>query len=308
MYTPFNLQKKLKGYWLLFLSTHLIRATLLLSVPCISVNRATLFEANAKMTSIQSIQSILQSLKAMDEKAFSAAVAAVQAPSVHKMVKVKVKVASAPSAPSASSAPAAEDKEEAKAPRVQSLTQKAWTAFVKEQGATEPFKTWKSQQVEQKGNLAMVYAKTIKDASPEDYKSWTEAWLLRNQEAPASVPAPSPSAPAPPSPPAASVGSETSSEKKKRGRAPGFHVSEETKAKAKATREAKKTAKVSSAVAAAAEPLPASDDEEEKEYEQIEVDGQTLFWDKESGACFATNDGEVGEQTGTFDGIAFKSI
>ena len=299
MYTPFNLQKKLKGYWPLFLSTHLIRATLLLSVPCISVNRATLFEANAKMTSIQSIQSILQSLKAMDEKAFCAAVAAVQAPSVHKMVKVKV--ASGPSAPSA---PAAEDKEEAKAPRVQSLTQKAWTAFVKEQGATEPFKTWKSQQVEQKGNLAMVYAKTIKDASPEDYKSWTEAWLLRNQEAPASVPAPSPSAPAPPSPPAASVGSETSSEKKKRGRAPGFHVSEETKAKAKATREAKKTAKLG---AAAAEPLPASDDEEEVEYEQIEVDGQQLLWDKESGNCFADNSGEL-KKMGVFDGIAFKSI
>ena len=115
------------------------------------------------MTSIQSIQSILQSLKSMDEKAFSAAVAAVQGPSVHKMVKVKVAPSVAPSVPSVHE----EAKEEAKAPRVQSLTQKAWTAFVKEQGATEPFKTWKAQQVEQKGNLAMVYAKTIKDANPE---------------------------------------------------------------------------------------------------------------------------------------------
>jgi hypothetical protein len=249
------------------------------------------------MSSAQTLQSILASLQSTyGPETFSAAMAALsappsvaaKAPEQSKKVKIQKKSKEPTEAPPSDSASSPE-----KAPRTQSATQKAWTAFVAEQGSTEAFSSWKSAQPEQKGNLKMVFAKTVKEANPDAYKSWASAWVSDHSDAPL----------APPAPPAASA---EEKEKKKRGRPAGFKMSEETKAKAAATRAAKKEGK-SNAAAASAVPLPASPPPGVlvNEYEELEIDGESFFYDETRGFCFKNEDGEPGDYAGTFDGVDF---
>ena len=251
------------------------------------------------MSSAQNLQSILVSLQSTyGTETFSAAMAALsappsvaaKAPEQAKKVKIQKKSKEPVEAPPSDSASSPE-----KAPRTQSATQKAWTAFVAEQGSTEAFASWKSAQPEQKGNLKMVFAKTVKEANPEAYKTWAASWVSdHGSDAPAAPPAPPASEPA-------------DAEKKKRGRPAGFKMSEEAKAKAAATRAAKKDGK-SNAAAAAAVPLPASPPPGVlvNEYELLEIDGETYFYDEEKGFCFKNENGEAGDFAGTFDGVDFR--
>lgn len=249
------------------------------------------------MSSAQTLQSILVSLQSTyGPETFSAAMAALSAPSVtakvpeeRKKVKIQKKSKEPTEAPPSDSASSPE-----KAPRTQSATQKAWNAFVAEQGSTEAFSSWKSAQPEQKGNLKMVFAKTVKEANPDAYKSWASAWVSEHgSDAPA---------PAPPSLPAASAEEKV---KKKRGRAPGFKMSEETKAKAAATRAAKKAGKSNAAIASdvALPPSPAAS--VSASFEELEIDGESFFYDEDKGLCYKNEDGVPGDYAGTFDGVDF---
>jgi len=244
------------------------------------------------MSSAQTLQSILVSLQSTyGPETFSAAMAALSAPSVtakvpeeRKKVKIQKKSKEPTEAPPSDSASSPE-----KAPRTQSATQKAWNAFVAEQGSTEAFSSWKSAQPEQKGNLKMVFAKTVKEANPDAYKSWASAWVSEHGS---DAPAP---ALAPPPLPAA----------KKRGRAPGFKMSEETKAKAAATRAAKKAGKSNAAIASdvALPPSPAAS--VSASFEELEIDGESFFYDEDKGLCYKNEDGVPGDYAGTFDGVDF---
>lgn len=206
----------------------------------------------------------------------------------------------------------------------------AWNAFIesvagKGKDETPEFSSWKATQVDQKGNLKMVFAKEVKEKDPESYKLF-EAGFKKSTPAPSS-PAESdaeseaPSAPAPKAEAPVSSGASVTSEgstKKKAGRPKGSKNKPKDNAKVDSSdsesekAEKPKPKKVSKKVAKKAEekpaavPLPDSDSEEEGEVSEMSaifIDGAPYFWDEASGKVFVRKDSFMGDLAGTFDGI-----
>jgi len=46
--------------------------------------------------------------------------------------------------------------------------------------------------------------------------------------------------------------------------------------------------------------------EEEAEVEEIEIDGEELYYDPASGKVYERNDGALGDEIGTYDGITLN--
>lgn len=206
----------------------------------------------------------------------------------------------------------------------------AWNAFIeivagKGKDETPEFSSWKATQVDQKGNLKMIFASEMKAKDPEGYKSFESGFKKSNPAPAASSPAESdaeseaPKVEAPVSS-SASVTSEGSTQKKKAGRPKGSKNKPKDKDSAKVDSsdseaekaEKPKPKKVAKKVAKKAEekpaavPLPDSDSEEEGEVSEmsaITIDGVSYFWDEASGKVFESIDGAMGDLAGTFDGI-----
>lgn len=137
-----------------------------------------------------------------------------------------------------------------------------------------------------------------------DYKSANaDAKSKKEPSAAASVPAASaaPSAP-------------EQKEKAKPGRKPDPLVAArkakeaEDKAAKASAKEQKKPQAASNAAAAPASAwtAPSAEAEEEAEVEEIEIDGEELYYDPASGKVYERNDGALGDEIGTYDGITLN--
>ena len=140
-----------------------------------------------------------------------------------------------------------------------------------------------------------------------DYKSANaDAKSKKEPSAAASVPAASAASAVPSAP--------EQKEKAKPGRKPDPLVAarkakeaEEKAAKASA-KEQKKPQAASNAAAAPASAwtAPSAEAEEEAEVEEIEIDGEELYYDPASGKVYERNDGALGDEIGTYDGITLN--
>lgn len=268
------------------------------------------------MASIKSIQDILFTYqKVYGTEALLAELNAFQKGGSTETVTAAPEKKKSKKSSSASSVASSETKE--KKPRGPS----AWNAFIevvagKGKDETPEFSAWKATQVDQKGNLKMVFAKEMKAKDPESYKLFESGFKKTAPAAEApSVPeaaAPKPEAEAPVSS-ASSVTSEGST-KKKAGRPKGSKNkpkdtakvdSSDSEAEAKPKKVVKKAVKKPAAAPAPA-PLPESDSEEEGEVSEmsaITIDGASYFWDEASGKVYESIDGAMGDLAGSFDGI-----
>jgi len=149
-----------------------------------------------------------------------------------------------------------------------------------------------------------VHAAVLFLMANPDYKSANaDAKSKKEPSAAASVPAASaaPSAP-------------EQKEKAKPGRKPDPLVAarkakeaEEKAAKASAKEQKKPQAASNAASApASAWTAPSAEAEEEAEVEEIEIDGEELYYDPASGKVYERNDGALGDEIGTYDGITLN--
>jgi hypothetical protein len=122
-------------------------------------------------------------------------------------------------------------------------------------------------------------------------------------------------APSPSAPSAAPSVAPEQKEKAKPGRKPDPLVAarkakeaEEKAAKASAKEQKKpQTASNAAAAPASAWAAPSAEaEEEEAEVEEIEIDGEELYFDPASGKVYERNDGALGDEIGTYDGITLN--
>jgi len=107
--------------------------------------------------------------------------------------------------------------------------------------------------------------------------------------------------------------SEAPKEKAKPGRKPDPLVAarkakeaEDKAAKASAKEQKKPQTASNAAAPASAWAAPSAEAEEEAEVEEIEIDGEELYYDPASGKVYERNDGALGDEIGTYDGITLN--